>query len=296
MDWDDLRYFLAIARAGSLAGAARALDVNHSTVFRRLNGFEGKLGVRVFERRPDGYVLTTEGEDILRHAEQADAAVLALERTVAGKDYRLAGNIRLTTAPNLATDFVAPYLPAFLEQHPDIRIEILSGDRDFDLARREADLALRATPQPPDYLIGRKVCDLPWWVFAGERYLARRAPPASIAQMAQHPLIGPEASFLRIGVFAWMQATFGDDAFIVRASDLNTMAALAQHGLGLVVLPNDQGQPGLVPLFPVDPAFAASLWLLTHPDLRDVARLRVFGDYLVERLRADSRLHPPLPH
>lgn len=293
MDWDDLRYCLAIARAGTLAGAARALGVNHSTVFRRLNAFEEKIGVRVFERLPQGYVPTAEGEEILRHAEAADEAVLALERTVAGKDYRLAGRIRLTTAPNLAADFVAGYLPDFLAIYPDIRIEIAAGDRDFDLARREADLALRATSAPPEYLVGRRVCEVPWWVFAGESYLARRAPPRAMDELGQHPLIGAEASFLRIPVFAWLERRYGDSAFIVRANDLNTMAALAVAGLGLALLPIDQQMPGLRPLLPVTPNFEAGLWLLTHPDLRHVARIRALSDYLAERLRADPRLRTP---
>lgn len=290
MDWDDLRYFLAIARAGSLAGAARALGVNHSTVFRRLNGFEAKLGVQAFDRLPQGYALTTAGEELLRHAETADAAILALERTVAGKDYRLAGTIRLTTAPSLASDYVARYLPEFLAAQPDIRVEIIGNDRGFDLARREADLALRATAQPPEFLIGRRVCELPWWVFAGERWLEAHERPSGMDDLHHLPLIGPEASFLRLPVFAWMQATYGEGAFIARAAELVTMAALARAGVGLAFLPIDQQQPGLAPLFPVEPAQAGALWLLTHPDLRHVARLRVFSDFLIERLRGDWRL------
>jgi DNA-binding transcriptional LysR family regulator len=214
---------------------------------------------------------------------------------VAGKDYRLAGRIRLTTAPNLATDYIAGYLPDFLAMYPDIRIEIAAGDRGFDLARREADLALRATERPPEFLVGRRVLEVPWWVYAGESYLARRPPPNDMDALGQHPLIGAEASFLRIPVFAWLESRHGESAFVVRANDLNTMAALAVAGLGLAVLPTDQQESGLVPLFPVEPAFEAGLWLLTHPDLRHVARIRVFSDYLTERLRADPRLggHPP---
>lgn len=293
MDWNDLRYCLAVARAGNLAGAARALEVNHSTVFRRLNAFEDSLGVRVFERLPEGYVPTAEGEEILRHAEAADAAVLAVERTVAGKDFRLAGRIRLNAPANLATRFVARYLADFLELYPDIRVEIAVGDRDFDLARREADLALRATSQPPEYLVGRRVCALPWWVFAGERYLARRPRPSSMDELIGHPMIGAEASLLRLPAFAWLEATHGESAFVARASDLGSMAALAEAGLGLALLPIDQQAEALVPLFPVEPRQESHLWLLTHPDLRHVARLRVFSDHLIEHLRNDPALQPP---
>ena len=293
MDWNDLRFCLAVARAGSLAGAARTLGVNHSTIFRRLNAFEESLGVRVFERLPEGYVPSAEGEEILRHAEAAEAAVLALERTVAGKDFRLAGRIRLTTPANLAVRFVARYLPDFLDLYPDIRVEIVVGDRDFDLIRREADLALRATSQPPEYLVGRKVMALSWWVFAGQRYLARRARPKAMDELADHPLIGAEASFLRLPAFAALEAAYPESAFVARASDLGSMAALAEAGLGLALLPIDQQAPTLVPLFPVEPQPSSDLWLLTRPDLRHVARFRVFSDFLVERLRTDPGLQPP---
>lgn len=288
--WDDLRYLLAIGREGSLSGAARRLGVNHSTVFRRLNGSEARLGVRLFERHADGYVPTGAGEEVLRHARRIEEAIDAIGRTAAGRDERLSGSIRLTTAPNLATDYVAGFLPQWQERHPDIRIEIAVGDRDFDLARREADVALRATTSPPEYLVGRKVCDISWWVHAGEDYLARRARPQSMSDLAAHALIGAEASFLRLPVFGWLQARYGDTPVVARANDLNTMAALARAGLGLALLPSDQSRTGLERLFAVEPEFPSALWLLTHPDLRRVARIRVFIEYLTERLRADPRL------
>lgn len=286
--WDDLRLLLAIARAGSLSGAARALQVNHSTVFRRLQAAEAALGVRVFERAAEGYRPTIEGEEIVRHAERMDAEVLALERTVAGKDFRLAGSVRLTAPPHLARDYVAPLLPAFRAHQPDIVVDLLVGDREFDLARREADLALRATMAPPPYLVGRRVVDLSWWMFCASDWSGPL--PTQAEQLGAFPLIGPEASFLRLPVFAWLQAQFGDAAMVARASDLDTMAAMARAGLGIAALPIDQRQPGLRPLFALDAQFSAGLWLLTHPDLRHVQRLRVFADFLADALRADARL------
>jgi DNA-binding transcriptional LysR family regulator len=289
-NWDDLRYLLAIAREGSLNGAARSLGVNHSTVFRRLNAAEARLGVRMFERSTDGYSPTAAGEELLGQAERIEDSIRSIERAALGRDFRYSGPIRLTTAANLSIDYVASYLPAFLQRYPDIRIEIAVGDRDYDLARREADLALRATTQPPDYLVGRKVCDLVWWVHASEEYLSRSARPASMDDLERHALIGAEASFLRLPVFGWMQRRYGDGPVVVRASDLNTMAALARAGLGIALLPSDQRREGLVRLFPVEPAFPAALWLLTHPDLRRVARISAFSDYLIEQLRADPGL------
>jgi DNA-binding transcriptional LysR family regulator len=292
LDWNDLRYFLAIARSGSLNGAAHALGVNHSTVFRRLNAFEDRLGVRLFERLPEGYVATPEGEEIRRHAEAVDDSVNALARSVAGRDYRLSGRIRLTTAASLASDYVAGYLVKFRETHPDITVEIATGDHDFDLTRREADVALRATQSPPEFLVGRKLLELPWYVCAGRETLARHGTPTGMADLGRFPLIGADDSFVRLPPFAWLRRTFPDRQFAARANDLGTMRALTLAGMGLAVLPGDQYCPDLEHLFPVEPAFAGQLWLLTHPDLRHVARIRAFMDFLADAVRSDPRLLP----
>lgn len=294
-DWNDLRYLLAIARGGSLAAAARALGVNHSTVFRRLNAFEQALGARLFERLPEGYVPTAAGERVRQHAEQAEAALLALERTAAGGDYRLSGDIRMTTAANLAHDYVAPAVAAFRERYPDIRVEIAVSDHDFDLNRREADLALRATAQPPEVLVGRRIATLRWHACASPAYLQRYGRPRDAGELAQHAQIGADAAFARLGVFAWQRRTVPPERIVVRASELNTMAALAEAGVGLALLPSDQVRPGLVRLFALDAAFDGALWLLTHPDLRHAARIRAFADFLYERLRADPRLADASP-
>jgi DNA-binding transcriptional LysR family regulator len=292
LDWNDLRYFLAIARAGSLAGAAQALGVNHSTVFRRLNAFEDRLGVRLFERLPEGYAPTPEGEDIRRHAEAMDESVNALARSVAGRDGRLSGRIRLTTASTLASDYVAGYVRAFRDRYPDIQVEIATGDHDFDLNRREADVALRATQSPPEQLVGRKVLELPWYVCAGKESIARHGAPASMADLGNFPLIGADDGFVRLPPYAWLRRTFAEGQFAARAGDIATIRALTLAGLGVTVLPGDQYCSELVHLFPVEPAFVGQLWLLTHPDLRHVARIRSFMDFLAESLRADPRIAP----
>jgi DNA-binding transcriptional LysR family regulator len=290
LDWNDLRYFLAIARAGTLAGAAQALGVNHSTVFRRLNAFEARLGVRLFERLPAGYVPTPEGEEIRRHAEAVDDSVNALARSVAGRDYRLSGRIRLTTAASLASDYVAGYLVKFRDSYPDITVEVATGDHDFDLTRREADVALRATQSPPEFLVGRKLMELPWYVCAGRESLARHGTPASMADLARFPLIGADDGFLRLPPFAWLRRTFPDRQFAARASDLGTMRALTLAGMGIAVLPGDQYCEDLVHLFPLEPPFTGQLWLLTHPDLRRVARIKAFMDFIADAVRGDPRL------
>jgi DNA-binding transcriptional LysR family regulator len=289
--WDHLRFFLAVAGQGNLAAAARALNVNHSTVFRRINALESELGARLFERLPEGYVPTPLGEAVLEQARRVDEAVAALNRTAAGGDLELKGDVRMTTAPNLATEFVAPSLERFRVKHPGIRVEISVSDSDYDLARRQADLALRATSSPPEYLVGRRVMNIPWFACGARRYLKTCGiVPQSTADLADHPLIGADLAFRRLRAFAWLHGQFAREQFVATAGDLNTMAALIAAGLGIGILPADQHRRGLERLFRLDPSFTSVLWLLTHADLRNVARVRALSNHLFDELRADPRL------
>jgi DNA-binding transcriptional LysR family regulator len=290
MDWDHLRYFVAVAETGSLAGAARDLGVNHSTVFRRIRAFETDLGVRLFDRLPDGYALTTAGVEVLGHGARISESVAAISRTIAGQDYELTGDIRITTAANLATEYIAPALAGFQIAHPGIRVEVAVSDSDYDLARREADLALRATASPPDDLIGRRVAKLPWFVYGSPGYLEQHGRPESVDDLAMHALVGGDQSFRRLPVFEWLFRQFSREHFASTANDLNTMAALVASGLGLGFLPADQHRSDIERLFRLSIDFTSDLWILSHPDLRNVARIKAFSDYLFATLRTDTRL------
>ena len=277
MNWNDLRVFLAIAETGSLAGAARELAINHSTVFRRLNALEADLGVRVFDRLPTGYVLTPVGERMLELARDADTAVQSIERELAGQDLAPTGTVRLTTAPNIARTIVPIAVAALAETHPGILVETLVGDSDYDLNRREADIALRATTSPPGHLVGRKVMDLCWWVCGSEAIPGTR--PRSPRSLAGKPLVGADRAMLRLAAMQWLESNYRDD-IVARANDLSTMAAMTLAGVGYSVLPSDQGERGLARLCRV-PGLTGELWLLTHPDLRNVRRIRVVWEALV---------------
>jgi DNA-binding transcriptional LysR family regulator len=289
-DWNDLACFLAVARAGTLAGAARALSVNHSTVFRRLNRFEAVLGVRLFERLPEGYALTEAGEALLPRAERVAAEIDAAARELFGRDARLEGPIRVTTATNLATSYLARYLPEFARAHPGVHVELVVGDENRDLSRREADVALRATSDPPEHLVGREIVRIGWSVFGSAAYRRRHGAPHSMDELEGHRLIRADPPLRRLPAFAWAERHLPSACFVATSNDLTTMAALAIEGLALAILPDDQRRPRLERLFETRPAFSTQIWLLTHPDLRGVARIRAFMDFVAERLRADERL------
>lgn len=275
MNWNDLKVFLAIAEAKTLAGAARTLQQNHSTIFRRLNQLEESLSVRLFERLNTGYLLTPAGERMLELALEAEHAMHEIERDVAARDLLPRGTVRLTTAPNLARTLVPQAIYQLRRDFPDIVVEVATADTDYDLNRREADIALRATTNPPAHLVGRKLLDLQWWICAsnGKKHL-----PQVEADLNHFPLIGADPLLSRLTAFQWLDAKHGD-AIVARSNDLSAMAAMANAGIGLALLPSDQKEKGLRRLFSVD-GLNSELWLLTHPDLRKVTKISVVWDAL----------------
>ncbi|MEQ8955731.1 MAG: LysR family transcriptional regulator [Gammaproteobacteria bacterium] len=277
MNWNDLKSFLAIAEAGSLNGAARTLRQNHSTVFRRLNALESDLGVRLFERLPQGYVLTSPGERLVELAREADNAVQKIQRELAGRDLAPTGKVRLTTAPNIAQAVLPEVVAKLRRECPGIVLEIAVGDSDYDLNRREADIAVRATTTPPENLVGRKILDLDWWVYRGSGL--RSKIPKSMDELGNYPLIGADAAMIRLKVFQWLEARHAA-SIVARSNDLSTMAAMAAAGVGMALLPSDQREHGVRRTLKV-PDSHGELWLLTHPDLRNITRIRVVWDALV---------------
>lgn len=275
MNWNDLQVFLAIAETGSLAGAARLLGNNHSTVFRRLGALEQDLKVRLFERLPTGYLLTPTGEKMLTLARDAQSAVDKIHLELAGRELLPRGKVRVTTAPNLAHTVLPMAAKKLRSSHRDIQLEIAVGDSDYDLNRREADIALRATSSPPENLVGKRLVNLDWWLCCSKRFPKK---PKTIKQLQGHPVIGADSALMRLEVFKWLEEQCPEQ-IIVRANDLSTMAELARAGLGIALLPSDQKETGLSRLLRL-PDHASELWLLTHPDLRFAPRIRAVWEAL----------------
>lgn len=278
MNWNDLRTFLAIAESGTLAGAARRLGQNHSTVFRRLNALEEDMGVRLFERLPEGYVPTLAGERLMELAREADNAIQKIERELVGRDLAPSGKVRVTAAANIARTILPPVIADLGKRYPQIVVEVAVGDSDYDLNRREADIAVRATTAPPQHLIGRKLMDIDWWLC--RKRSDRSKKPHSLEQLRNIKLIGADNALMRLQVFKWLEKQYGDNV-VARANDLSTMAAMALAGVGYALLPSDQNEPGLERLLMI-PDPKGALWLLTHPDLRNNTRVKVVWDALVE--------------
>ena len=285
-NWDDLRIFLAVARAGSLSGAARSLGVNHSTVFRRIGAFERALDGRLFDRLPGGYVLTAAGEEMRESAERVEAEIAALGRKVVGQDLRLSGTVRIATIDMLAVWLLPRHLAAFRTAYPGIEIEIVVSNAAVNLSRHEADVALRVGSQPPESLVGRRGGRLVFACYGASSMHDRDEG----LPLAERDWIGfdsdHEALVRRFARFLPKVRP------IYRVNSIAAAVAAAKAGLGLAPLPCGIAdlEPDLVRIAPLPDAFTLDLWLLTHEDLRRTARIRAFLDFLASALTAEAPL------
>jgi len=277
LEWDDLRYVLAVAREGSLAAAARSLGVNHTTVLRRVGAFEKRLGLRLFERLPTGYALTAGGEELIASARHIDETVTTLERKLAGRDLRLTGTVRVTTTDTLMGSILPEFLAEFRDSHPGIQIEIAVSNSMFNLTKRDADVAIRPARNPPQTLVGRRVAKIAFAIYGSRGYLAKH----KAKELGGHRWVGPDDSLADTSVAHWMKAQVPDAEIALRADSLMALRQAAQASLGLAALPCYLGDtpPDLVCVHRPIPEMETALWVLTHEDLRHTARVRAFTEF-----------------
>ncbi len=291
LDWDDLRVALAVADAGSLAGAARALNVNHTTALRRLDALEARLNTRLFERQRGGYMPTEAGELLAREAREIAPRVHDIERRLLGRDLRLTGGVRVTTAFVTMAYLLPEVLADFSRTHPGIEVEIAESGTLLDLSRRQADVALRISHQVPEHWVGRSLGPVHFKIYAkrGVRGLPQRKTALSTLLDS-----APWIAFEREGSnrFArWMQQRIPASQVRLRVDIYNSIVAMLRTGIGVGMLPTfvQAGEPDLVPVSARIEELSTPLWVLTHPDLRRTARIQAFmqhvGDALAKRLR-----------
>jgi len=282
LDWSDLRCVLAICRAGSLVGAARLLEQDHSTLFRKLNRIEDRAGVRFFERLPSGYAMTDAGEIALRFGERIESEFHALGREIDGRDARLEGTVRITAPDHLSTDHLPAWLAEFHARHPRVRIELAEGIAAFDLARREADLAVRATRKPPDESFGRKLADFRFASYATPAYL-RAAGDRPLAELDWVIFSGVEQWFIPL---LWKNQRQALDRTVLYAHSPSVAVRAAEAGIGVVPMSCYVGDssPALVRASPTFDHLDMALWIVTHPVLRQTARVRALMTFLIEKL------------
>ncbi len=249
-----------------------------STAYRRLNDFEESIG-RLFERINGSYELTEIGEEMLVYAQRISNSFDDIERQVAGKDTQPNGVVKITAPSSFAYNYLPNLLAEFNRLYPDIQIELLVTNLELNMTNRHADIALRVTKSAPEHLVGRPVCNIKWGVYASQGYVSSHGLPRNLDDLANHRLIGATGTLRSHVAFSWMDKKYPRNIG-QRSDDLVAMSLLAQSGNGLAFLPADLQRPGIERLFTLEPAGENTLWILTHPDLRKVERVKIVMKYL----------------
>jgi len=282
MQWDDLRIFLAVARAGSISGAATRLGVQHSTVSRRLRALEERLGTRLIERKTSGNELTEAGEDLQLSARKIEAEILEFEGARSGEDTGAAGELRVTAINNMASSVLMPVFARFSAAYPDIELHVQVSNKFVRLAERDADIAIRLTNTPLDTLIGTRLTTVASAVYGARAYCARVQ-----AGEAQEKWLGIECCGFHM---SWTKDACPEHDHNFYVDDtLLTLAAL-RVGAGLAYLPCFMGdsEPSLVRVRAPEPRHDLGLWLVYHRDLRRARRVQLFREHM-QREFADLR-------
>jgi DNA-binding transcriptional LysR family regulator len=284
VDWDDVRHFLALARTGSVRAAGTTLGVSHSTVARRVEALEMRLGVRLFDRHRDGYLLTHAGREMVLGAERVEREMVALERGLAGQDARLQGPVRVTCTDPFIAKILLQALTKLCDAHPGIELELDVDAKNLDLSKREADVAVRALvpgATPPEHLLGRRLVPITVCNYVGTEHLAQLDP----ARRAR-PLrwLGSNPRSMMEELVA--SSSYPEAPIWGSFESMAVMADAARAGLGVALLPTYVGDPdpGLTRCPQPDLRHGADFWLLSHHDLRDNARLRAARDCIAAGL------------
>ena len=287
LDWDDLRFFLALARHGSLSAAAKDLHVAQSTVGRRLASLEASLGVRLLNRTPDGYAPTQAGEGVRAHAERLETEALVLERTVGGRDTRMAGLVRVTSAEAVATHILAPCLASLHHQQPDIMIELIPNPRELSLSMREADISVRLKQPDQHDLVVRRVGTIAFGLYASPAYLEGRNDLDLADGCPGHHLITQSEDIEDPTQTAWLtdRAPRARIAMQTTRHEAAVVAAINGGGLACLARFRADREDGLQRLTVPPPVPTASIWLVVHRDNRQTPRIRAVLTHITDRVR-----------
>lgn len=290
LDWSDVPYILAVCEAGSLSAASRKLGVNHSTVFRRVEAVEARLGVRLFERLSHGYVMTRPGEHFYQKALALREGMNSIQLELGGKDLRLEGELSVTTTDSLLY-CLTPILMRFQDEHPDVVLRLLSDPRALDLSQRDADIALRPTTKPPEHWVGRKLVPIATAAYAHRDHWdsIKRLPVKSWRWI----MLDDDLRQSPMSQFA--VAHKAPEAPVTIVNTVMGVFEMVRQGLGVAALPCYLGenQPELVRVHDPDRHHAGDLWVLSHPDIRRSARVHAFFAFAAATI-TDEVLGMPL--
>jgi len=281
MDWDDIRVFLAIARAGTLGAAAREAGQTQPTMGRRLRALEAAVGHTLFQRTAEGFVLTQEGSALLLHAERMEQEAFAIDRLLTGQALELSGTLRISSSDWFGVYVLTNVFAEFLGRHPQVSIELVTDARLFNLARREADLVFRITPFEEADIIQRKLMHMDYALYGPSGCLQPQAGDGH-----GHSLITMDSAFGKLPDVAWLQKMLPNARTLFGSNNREVQARMCAEGVGLAVLPRPLGDqtPGIERIDLGEAPPGRDVWFGYHRDLRRLARLRELLNLLVSRL------------
>ena len=284
-NWDDLRFILSVAKHGSVAGGARALAVNHSTVLRRISAYERSRDVQIFIRRASGYQLTDAGQELIRVLQSVDGQFAELERKLAGHDLRVQGRVRVTTTDSIALAVMSHQMAALASTYSLIEPELAVSNGHLDFGRRDADVAVRPCIEPPPELVGDVVCPLGFRLCASPEYLSEYAG----RQLESHAWLAFVPPTGETPPSRWLANNVSVARVVFRADSFVSLAGAVAAGMGVALLPVCMAhvQSNMQPLDapPVD--LGVNVWVLVHRDMKRAATVRDCADFLAQGLVAD---------
>jgi len=291
-DWNDLRYFLELSRQGKLVKAALRLQVDHTTVSRRIASLEKQLQARLFDKSPTGYQLTDAGMRLLPMAEKIESQSNHLYQTLSGKDARLSGTVRISTSEGIGAQVIARHIGEFRLEHPDIEIELMADTRRTSLSKREADIAITFSRPESGRLKGWKLCDYRLKLYGSREYLTNHIKITSIDDLTQHEFVSYIDDLIEMPELRYFESTFKNAHVVFRSTNLNAQynAIRSGIGLGLVHCFMAANDPQMVAVLPDQILVQRSFWLMVHEDLRDVARVDAVCRFITQLLRNNELL------
>lgn len=283
LNWDDIQIVLSVARQGSTTAAADKLGVSHSTIIRRITAFEKQQNTKLFERHSTGYRLTGTGEELVRIAQSIETSMFDIERQIFASDRELSGEIHVTTTDTFLGSGLVDCIADFRKTHPNILLTLNVTNVRLDLDRNNAEVAIRPSQKPPDHLIGRNVAAMDFAIY-GAIHAHHKGKFGKVADLEKHNWLGVETELLNAPVSSWLTKNIPPDNIIFKANSFTTLNTAIAGNIGIGAIPCCLGEtnPHLVRLTEPIADLQTNIWVLTHPDLRQTARIRALNTHLME--------------
>jgi DNA-binding transcriptional LysR family regulator len=286
-NWEDLKYFMALAKEKRLQRAAKLIKSNHTTVYRRINQFEEKFEVQLFERTPSGYYLTPAGEELYEKVQGLEERMDSVFNSLSGLETKLKGRILITTTPSIATTFLPKIIKKFQKLWPDLIVDLKVSNQFYNLSKREADIAIRPSSDVPLHLIGRNLGKLNFGMYGSKGYLKEHGGADNLLKnLDKHTFLSLDESFERLKSKKWLDGKLNEDSRIYKVDDLTIMAKMCAEGIGLGLLPHyfKEIYKNIELVFEPKEFVGSDLWILTHENMSKVPKVKTCTDFLFDEI------------